>query len=102
MSTYPMRCVLLVLVVATTCAAQQDMIAAPSQPPPFLTCGKYQHISYTPAHCANTCDPRQGGACTANCLYVEAQTTCVADMHEVTEREWQELMVRLHALESKK
>jgi hypothetical protein len=35
-------------------------------------------------------------------MYVEAQTTCVTDMHEVTEREWQELMIRIHALEGKK
>jgi hypothetical protein len=72
-----------------------------SPDPTPLKCGKYQHVQYTPEHCANTCPP-DGMSCTASCLYVPAVDSCVDDMHMVTEREWQEILARLKALETAK
>jgi hypothetical protein len=55
--------------------------------PEPLKCGKYQHAEYPSMWCGDT------GTC--------FMPRCVDDMHWITEREWQELMARLKALETK-
>jgi len=65
-----------------------------------LVCGKYQHEQHIPGHCANTCDP-EGFTCTTQCLWVPAVDSCADDIHMVTEREWQELVIRMKKLESR-
>ena len=74
----------------------QEVKPAPKQEP--LKCGPYQHEQKTAAHCSNTCD-QDGVNCTTECRYVPAQDQCVDEVHFVTEREWQDLMKRLKALE---
>ncbi len=56
-------------------------------------CPKYQHL--VPAH---------GRDCSTDYMACIEQVPdkCVDDIHTVTEREWQELMARLKALESRK
>ena len=72
-------------------ACQKD--AAPPKP---LKCGKYQHVEWQirakvigiPGG-----DPYE---------HVPGSEYCADDMHSVTEKEWQELMARLKALERSK
>jgi hypothetical protein len=64
-----------------------------------LTCPKYQHEQKTPAHCASMNSQQEEVFGSASCMHVEAEDRCVDDIHFVTEREWQELMERLKALE---
>lgn len=66
---------------------------APKFAPKPLQCGKYQHE--VPAHTENCSTNLMG--CLRN---VDAY--CADDLHTVTEREWQELMARLKALEKPK
>ena len=59
-------------------------------------CPDYKHLAYYA-----TCE--QGYSCrTDHPDHVIANGYCVDDVHTVTEREWQELMARLKALESHK
>lgn len=67
-----------------------DILSKPCEKE-ILHCEKYQHQQYTPAHCANTCDP-ESSICTTGCLYVPADNRCVEDVHVVYEREWQAWM----------
>lgn len=64
-----------------------------------LKCPKYQHVDHR--------DGYWGGAdcgglyvCASIAVYHPEVNVCVDDMHEVTEREWQELMARLKKFES--
>lgn len=61
-----------------------------------LKCGKYQHIQYRDG-CYLGSDLHDGVKC-----YNHEPEKCVDTMHEVTEREWQELMARLKTLETPK
>jgi hypothetical protein len=68
--------------------------------PTKLQCGKYQHIQHTEGYCHwPAC--KEGVACPAIAVCDSPSDTCVDDMREVTEREWQELMKRIKSLESK-
>lgn len=58
-------------------------------------CGKYQHLYHWPGACGPEAYPGD-----AVCHMIPPDQ-CVDDIHEVTEREWQQLIARLKALESK-
>jgi hypothetical protein len=62
-----------------------------------LKCEKYQHVYHWPGSCGPANCNEQSMTCTAVCTPPPADK-CVDDMHEVTEREWQELMKRLNWL----
>src|ERR1700678_3472801 len=73
------------------------ILPAPPQQPP-LKCGQYQHVY----HWLGTCGPvpsNVNSSCYAVCT-PPPPDRCVDDMHEVSEREWQDLMARLKTLES--
>jgi len=72
------------LCVADKCWDEPDTVV--------LTCPKYQHV--VPAH-----DEDCSGGTLAYCRFTVA-AACADDMHEVTEKEWQELMQRLKKLEA--
>jgi len=61
-----------------------------SRPAKPLTCPKYQHVEGATSLCP--CD-------SSGCKCEPPKPKCVDDMHEVTEKEWQELMARLKKLE---
>lgn len=96
-----------ILMITSACGAQNtttlsgpvtatNVMVGPAQPP--LDCGKYQHVFHWPGSCGlSQCD---GQFCASTCS-TPPPDKCVDDMHEVTEREWQQLMDRLRALESK-
>jgi hypothetical protein len=69
------------------------------EPVEKLTCLEYQHVD----HWLGRCGPQQCDAtsCFAVCSPVPPDK-CVDDIHTVTEREFQEILARLKALESKK
>jgi hypothetical protein len=56
-----------------------------------LKCEKYQHEQRLPARCMNTCSS-DGGICTSQCIYVAAEDKCVDDIHQVSERDWQNIL----------
>lgn len=68
-------------------------VPSPAKP---LVCGKYQHVFHWPGPCGPT--PCNENGCLAVCSPRPADT-CVDDMHEVTEREWQETLKRIAELE---
>lgn len=92
------------VMIALACVPVMGQVGAsntvypPSKPVPVLQCPKYQHQQHTAAHCANTCLP-DATFCTSQCTFVPDDDRCVDDTHTVTEREWQDLMARLKALE---
>src|ERR1700761_3549259 len=62
-----------------------------------LTCGPLQHVW----HWSGACGPSacgEDGSCLAICM-PPPPDRCEDDMHEVTEKEWRELMKRLGELE---
>lgn len=79
-------------------------LSAQTTPKP-LQCGKYQHIQHWAARCGPSPD-----MCDSESMVCEAVSICtppppdqcVPNLHTVTEREWQELMARLKALEPPK
>ena len=69
-------------------------------PPPVpLACGKYQHVYHWPGACGPASCNADTMVCNASCSPLPPDR-CVDDMHEVTEREWQELNERLKMLHS--
>lgn len=70
------------------------------QPP--LKCPQYQHVYHWPGQCGPApCDDGPlGYTCYSVCAPVPPDK-CEDDIHEVTEREWQEIMKRLEQLELK-
>ena len=69
-----MKQVLLLILFCTAAAGAQ------------LKCGKYQHVEHWTGFCASMCS-------------AIPPDTCVDDMHEVTEHEWQDLTQRVKQLE---
>jgi hypothetical protein len=67
-------------------------------PPKPLHCGKYQHVDHWPGVCGPAPCDEKTGVCTAMCT-PPPPDKCVDDLHPVTEREWQETMERLAAME---
>jgi hypothetical protein len=67
-----------------------------------LTCAKYQHVEHWSGRCGpqpNQCDS-DSMTCTAVAICTPVPPDhCVDDMHEVTEREWQDLKAHLRTLE---
>lgn len=81
----------------TSWAGNLCLSIAPIAP---LKCGKYQHVENPIENmCARLSpkDQNQNFLCTAPANHVV--DVCADDMHSVSEREWQELMARLKALE---
>lgn len=64
----------------------------------LLHCAKLEHEVHLPQRCANTCPP-DGTICTTECRILQPEDYCAPDLHEVTEKEWQELMERLKSLQ---
>ncbi len=73
-----------------------NLFYAPQNPP--LVCPKYQHVEHWPGGCGPV--PCNENTCIAVCA-PPPPDKCVDDMHELTEREWQELMQRVEKLEKK-
>jgi len=65
---------------------------------PALTCGKYQHVEHWTGRCGPALCDEKTGECYAVCTPAPPDK-CVDDMHEVTEREWQEMKARIAELE---
>jgi len=61
-----------------------------AQPAPVLKCGKYQHVTEI-QNCVWASTDGSHGQC----------YRCEDDLHVLTEREWQNLVARLKALEQK-
>jgi len=56
-----------------------------------LKCGKYEHVERPVSKCPDN-QP-------VGCVMFPEPPACAPDLHVVTEREWQELMARLKAME---
>ena len=90
---------LLLLLACAGLNAQNISVTSSTGAPKFipkpLQCGKYQHE--VPEHDEDCSTGGVGGVC-----FRHVEAYCVDDIHTVTEREWQELMARLKALELSK
>ena len=73
-------------------------VIVPDPQPAPLKCGKYEHVVHELAHCENTCSP-DSWICNSSCKAIPERSYCAPDLHTVTEREWQELLERLKALD---
>ena len=72
-----------------------------------LVCPKYQHEEWSEFRCIPGCSDPEREKCdnwpgVGVCHIEPTVHGCVAELHVVTEQEWQELMARLKALEAAK
>jgi hypothetical protein len=61
-----------------------------------LVCPQYQHEHYQPSYVGGP--PCESGSCLAVAITYPEVDECVDDMHEVTEREWQQMKKDFDAL----
>lgn len=76
-------------------------IGAKSPDPAPLKCGKYEYLE--PAHYGDSCEHMEMTPSGTLCAGIGMQLPdrCVPILHTLTEKDWQELMARLKALEHK-
>lgn len=90
-----MKTLLAVIMIATSCFAQDKTKDEP------LKCGQYEHVEHWPGRCGpSLCKDLNGtlSSCDAVCTPLPPDK-CVDDLHTVSEKEWQSLLVRLTILE---
>lgn len=90
--------VLLLLSLLGGCEAQAQNKPDPRAIKAPLKCGDFQHVYHWPGPCGPQECSSEGG-CLAICL-PPPEDKCVDDMHDVTERDWQDLMERVRAVEA--
>jgi hypothetical protein len=61
-----------------------------------LHCGKYQHVF----HWEGVCGPQPPSVYAVTICLPPPPDKCEDDMHELTEREWQQTLARIYALEN--
>lgn len=78
-----------IILAASTCAAQSPSTNAPVEQHKPIQCPQYQHEEYIPEHC----DAKYGDINTSVCFVDrEAYTTCVDDVHVLTEKQYKALV----------
>jgi hypothetical protein len=77
---------------------------SPAKADPPLHCEKYQHVvKGHPAYSSGACDFGTAGSTNCIDMYIWHEAvpdSCAEDMHEVTERDWQDVTRRLRELEA--